>query len=95
MSTKSPFDARSDEEFDEYGYNIDFVHGQQGAGRKRRVLVAWKDFSFRDDTWELAEDVYPKAKLLKYENAIASVHVLGASLSKMFAKRWRGDCAPS
>ena len=75
-----PSRCRSDDEFDEYGYQVAFVHGQQGAGRKRRVLVAWKDFSFRDDTWELAEDVYPKAKLLKYENAIASVHVLGEPL---------------
>ena len=45
---------------DEYGYTVSFVHGQQGAGKKRRVLVAWKDYSYRDDTWERPDDVYPK-----------------------------------
>ena len=66
-----PSRCRSDGDFDEYGYTVSFVHGQQGAGRKRRVLVAWKDFSYRDDTWERPEDVYPKAKLIKYERALA------------------------
>ena len=83
---------RSGDDFDEFGYNIAFVHGQQGTGRKRRVLVAWKDFSFRDDTWELAEDVYPKAKLLKYENALASVHVLGEPLQDVRIKFGLAGC---
>ena len=45
--------------------------------------VAWQDFSCRDDTWEAPENVYPKAKLLKYENTLATIHVLGEPLEDL------------
>ena len=79
----TPSRRRSGGEFDEYGYKVAFVHGEQGVGRKRRVLVAWQDFSCRDDTWEAPENVYPKAKLLKYENTLATIHVLGEPLQDL------------
>ena len=74
---------RSDDSFDEYGYTISFIHGKQGTGTNKRLLVAWDGFSYRDDTWELEEDVKPKSKVLKYEAALAHVHVLGEPLADL------------
>lgn len=55
-------------------------NGEQGRGAKRRLLVAWQEFSYRDDTFEAPEDIRPRSKVLKYESALASIHVLGEPL---------------
>ena len=74
---------RSNDTFDNYGYKIDFINGEVGRGRRKRLLVAWKDFGPRGDTLEPVESIYPKTKLLKYEACIASVHVLGLQLNDL------------
>ena len=75
-----------DEEFNETGYKINFINGEIGTGSRKRYLVAWQGFSFRDDTLEERSSIYPPSKLLSsmsYEAALASIHVLGEPLNDL------------
>ena len=76
-----PCFGRSDDQFDQFGYRIAYVHGERTQGKKREFLVAWEGFSFRDDTWQEKDDIYPSSKMLKYENSLATIHVLGEPLA--------------